>query len=96
MNTGISIRILRKKIYPNLTQIEFAELAKISQTYLSQIESGKKTPKIYILERISIALNIPLSIIFWFGLEEKDVPDHKKGSYKILKPTIDSMINEIF
>jgi len=96
MNAGIAIKRLRRERYRNLSQIEFATMVKISQTYLSQIESGKKTPKIAVLERISTSLKIPLPIIFWFGLEESDIEDSKKPSFSFLKPTVDAMINEFF
>ena len=73
MNVGISIREIRKERTPQLNQSEFAKLIGITQTYLSQIETGAKTPSIEVLERISKEFEIPLPIIFWLGIEEKDV-----------------------
>jgi transcriptional regulator with XRE-family HTH domain len=96
MNAGIAIRKLRKERCANMSQNEFATMVKISQTYLSQIESGKKTPKIEILRRISIALKIPLPIIFWLSLEDCDIIEFKKENFRFLKPTVDAMINEFY
>ena len=96
MHIGISIRNIRKKRTPKLTQQEFCKLAGITQTYLSQIETGVKTPTIGVLESISKNLGVPLPILFWFGLQEEDIIDGKKKNYRFLKPTIDAMINEFF
>lgn len=96
MNIGISIRAIRKERVPHLNQSEFANLIGITQTYLSQIETGSKTPTIKVLESISEAFEIPLPIIFWFGLEESDISEYKKEYFRFLKPTVDSMINEFF
>lgn len=96
MNVGISIRNIRKERVPHLNQSEFAKLIGITQTYLSQIETGAKTPNISVLEEISKQFEIPLPIIFWFGLEETDIWEHKREYFKFLKPTVDAMINEFF
>lgn len=96
MNIGIAIRNIRKERTPKLNQSEFAKLIGITQTYLSQIETGAKTPNISILETISKEFKIPLPIIFWFGLNEEDIAEHKKESFRFLKPTVDAMINELY
>ena len=40
MNIGMAIRNIRKERTPQLNQSEFAKLIGITQTYLSQIETG--------------------------------------------------------
>lgn len=79
-----------------ITQMEFAKTIGITQTYLSQIEGGVKTPKIIVLEKISKQFDIPLPIIFWMGIEESDIRKSKRKSYNFLKPKVDKMINEFF
>ena len=96
MNVGIAIRNIRKERTPQLNQYEFARLIGITQTYLSQIETGAKTPNISILETISKVFEIPLPIIFWLGINEEDITEHKREYFRFLKPTIDAMINELF
>lgn len=96
MNIGIAIRTIRKQRTPQLNQSEFAKLIGITQTYLSQIETGAKTPNISVLETISKEFEIPLPIIFWLGISEDDIADHKKEHFRFLKPTVDAMINEFF
>jgi len=96
MNIGISIRSIRKERTPQLNQMEFAKLIGITQPYLSQIEKGKKKPNISVLETISKQFEIPLPILFWLGLEEIDIAEHKREYFNFLKPTVDSMINEFY
>ena len=96
MNIGAAIRKIRKERTPQLKQSEFAKLIGITQTYLSQIETGAKTPNISVLETISKQFEIPLPIVFWFGISEEDIAEHKIEYFRFLKPTVDSMINEFF
>ncbi|HBY0263905.1 TPA: XRE family transcriptional regulator, partial [Klebsiella pneumoniae] len=42
---------------------ELADLANIHRTYLSQIERGLKCPTLHVLNDLSKALRIPLSVI---------------------------------
>ena len=96
MNIGIAIRNIRKQRIPKVNQSEFVKLIGITQTYLSQIETGAKTPHINILEKIAKELNMPLPVIFWLGIQEADVAENKRSHFRFLKPTIDAMINELF
>ena len=96
MNIGIVIRNIRKERAPKLNQSEFAKLIGISQTYLSQIENGAKTPNISVLEALSKEFESPLPIICWFGISEDDSAEHKREYFRFLKPTVDAMINEFF
>lgn len=56
--TDSRIRTYRK--YRGLTISELAEAAGISQPYLSEIESGKKTGAVDVLKRIATALKVDL------------------------------------
>jgi transcriptional regulator with XRE-family HTH domain len=94
MNIGISIRKIRKE--KELTQKEFAKIIGITQTYLSQIETGDKTPTIGVLEAMSTKVKTPLPIIFWMGIEEKDIEKNKRDQFNFLKPTVDEMIKTFF
>ena len=95
MNIGIAIRKIRKEKTPKLNQTEFAKLIGITQTYLSQIETGAKTPSIDVVQNICSKLEIPMAIFFWLGVEESDIRETKRESFRIIKPTIDAMINSI-
>lgn len=62
------IKQLRSKL--NITQLELAEKAEISQCYLSQLESGIKNPSFKVLKRIAEALGVDLSEL----LKKEDQP----------------------
>ena len=59
---GSLIRELRKK--SGLTQEQLAELANLHWTYVSGVERGVKNPSLVSLEKIAVALKIPLSELF--------------------------------
>jgi len=93
MNYGLMIKTLRTGKKEN--QNSFSSKLGISQTYLSQLEKGKKTPSPHLLERISIYVDIPLAILFWYSITEFDIKDEKRELFKDLKPSIDKLIEVI-
>jgi len=94
MTIGQSIRLVRKtRVKEN--QKDFARNVGVGQAYLSQIENDRKTPSIQLLKAISKHVDIPLPILFWNGLEETDIHTDKIEAFRIIKPTIDAMINSI-
>lgn len=95
MNLGQTIKGLRKRRGKNQTQFAFE--CDITQTYLSQIESGKKEPSLPMLRKIANHLDVPLPALVCLSLEVEDIPKEKRLVGKVvLKPAIDSFINEIF
>jgi len=94
MQIGKSIKYLRIK--KEILQKDFAELAEMSPTHLSQIEHGHKKPSLASLESMAIAFDIPLPVLLWFSVEESDVKESNKESFRALKTTIDSMIGQVF
>ena len=56
---GEKIRIERNK--KKITQEKLSELAGLSQNFISQLESGRKTPSLFTILKISRALSITLS-----------------------------------
>jgi len=94
MNIGGAIEGLRKK--KEIRQNELAEKAKITQSYLSLIESNKKEPNLKTLRAIAEALEVPLPIIFFLSITEDDIPRGKKESYKLLSPLVNSVIQDVF
>lgn len=59
---GQKISFLRKQF--NMTQEQLSEQTSLSQNFLSQLETGRKTPSILTLSKISGAINVPLSMLF--------------------------------
>ena len=94
MDLGNVIRKIRKQ--KELTQNEFASLCGITQTYLSQIEGNLKEPTLSTLKAISDKLNIPLPILFFLSMTEEDVNPKKRNAFKIVSPSVKSLVNEFF
>ncbi len=65
---GARIKELRKRA--GLTQEELAELVELDSRHVSRLEVGRHFPSLDSLERIAIALNVPLSEFFQFSTEE--------------------------
>ena len=93
MNLGNTISKLREK--KEMKQGELAQALGITQTYLSQIENNKKLPNIALLERISTELSTPLPIVFFFSLDDKDIPKEKQANFNFLKPLINNFIDDL-
>ena len=94
MTIGQSIKLIRKT-RAKQNQSDFAKAVDIGQAYLSGVENDKKTPSTDLLNRISKHVGIPTPVLFWYGIEESDIHEDKLEAYRILKPVINSMINEI-
>lgn len=94
MNIGSALLKARKD--NGLRQNVVAERTGLSQTYLSQIETGSKIPSIEVIEKLSKEYNMPFGIMMWNTLTEKDVRKSKLDIYRKLKPTVDNLINDIF
>ena len=63
MQVGGRIRALRKSRAMKMTSTDLARRADISQSYVAEIESGKKNPSLEVLSRIARALNVSLTEI---------------------------------
>ncbi len=73
VRVGGKIRALRKLKNPKLTSTNLARKADISQSYVIEIESGKKNPSLEVLSRIAIALDVSLTEIL-SGAPQPPVP----------------------
>lgn len=60
-----ALRLIR--VFHDMKQSDLATRLGISNSYLSEIESGKKTPKMEVLERYSTEFEIPMSSILFFS-----------------------------
>ena len=79
MNLGLSIKVIRREL--GITQYELSEKCGISQTSLSQIETGTKRPS--------------PRIIYILGMQDSDVPESKKGIYSLIFPSIQNLALQI-
>lgn len=94
MNLGYTITELRE--IRGLKQKALAEKCKITQSYLSQIENNKKEPNLSTLKTISDVLDIPLPILFFLSIDEKDMPERKKDAFEIIRPLVKGLLNDFF
>lgn len=94
MNLGNALKAAREQA--GLSQNKAAPKIGTNQPYLCQLEGNKRFPSEDMLKNISKAYKIPVSIIFWMGMEAKDVTPDKREAFKLLKPSIDELIGEIF
>jgi transcriptional regulator with XRE-family HTH domain len=60
-----ALRLLRT--YHQLTQVELAKRLSISNSYLSELESGDKSPPLDLLERYADIFKMPTSSILLFS-----------------------------
>lgn len=89
MNIGSAIKSIRRKL--SITQYELAEKCELSQTSLSQIETGVKRPSQRTINKVCNVLDIPESILYIVAMQEADVPPSKKGVYELVYPSIKSL-----
>jgi transcriptional regulator with XRE-family HTH domain len=94
MDLGSTIKNIRKR--QGQTQGAFALRCKISQTYLSLIESNQKEPNLSTLKSISEKLSVPLPILFFLSINEEDIQQSKRKAFEIIGPSIKSFVNEFF
>ncbi len=82
-----ALKLLRT--YHQLTQVELAKRLGISNSYLSEIETGGKTPGIDLLEKYAELFKMPVSSILLFS-EKMDAPE--KTSEKIRVSAADKIL----
>jgi len=75
-----ALKLLRT--YHQFTQIELAKRLGISNSYLSEIETGGKTPGIDLLEKYADLFKMPISSIMLFS-ERMSVPGKTSGRVRI-------------
>jgi transcriptional regulator with XRE-family HTH domain len=74
MNIGKAIKAFRKA--SGVNQMVLAELAGITQTYLSLIESGERVSSIQTIEAIAGGLDIPVSRIYIAAIGPEDLKEN--------------------
>lgn len=95
MQLGKAIKETRRK--KGISQGDLAKELKVSQTYLSLVESNTKSPSFDLIQRISDVLGIPAYYFMFKGLEiDKDISEDKRESYKQISPILESMIEKFF
>lgn len=60
-----ALRLIR--VFHDTNQTELAGRLGVSKSYLSEIENGKKLPRIELIERYASEFNLPVSSIMFFS-----------------------------
>ncbi|CAB3639672.1 transcriptional regulator [Achromobacter marplatensis] len=70
-----ALRLIRA--YHDLSQSQLCSELGISNSYLSEIESGKKSPSLDLLNKYSVRFDVPVSSLMFFSesLDSKKVTD---------------------
>lgn len=63
----INSALKKIRIFHNIKQNELATKLEISNSYLSEIENGKKSPSFELLEKYSTYFDIPISSLMYFS-----------------------------
>lgn len=79
-----------------ISQKELSEKSGLSVTFHSLLENGHRNASMPTMEKIAEILDVPVSVIYFFSISEKDVKEDKKQLYKALKDQIDQFIIKIF
>ena len=61
-----------------MSQLDFSVESGIAKSYVSELESGKRNPSLFVLEKVCLTLGVTLSVLFE-GVGPVDV-----GQYKML------------
>lgn len=94
MDIGSSIKYFRDQ--RGLSQKALAEAIGITASYLSLVESNQKVPTIGLLEEVARKFDVPLPILMFFALEEKDVSVRKRKMFRSLIDPVRSMVSSSF
>ena len=89
MNVGKRIRELREE--KNYSINKLAKIAKISQSYLRDVELENKNPTVSFISQICAALNISLQDFFNDNFDVKNDP-LLKGIYKLTSEQRNALI----
>jgi len=94
MNIGKAIKYLRKK--HELNQQQLAKEAGLTQTALSQFESGARRPNAQSLKKLTDFFKVPEIVIYMLATEVNDVPDAKKEMFEKIFPNMQNLLISLF
>ncbi len=98
MKLGFAFKEVRLRKFPDgeKRQYEIAQEAGISQTYLSQIEQGKKVPTVETIQALCTVYDLPPAILFWMALDPSDIDRKKRKAYAAIKEPLNNLIELYF
>lgn len=94
MTTGKAIRRILKK--RGMTQRHLADVTGLSTTAINQIILGQAEPHRENLEKIARALRVPISLIRYYSMDLRDVPENKQQAYLTLRQSMTDLLEKTF
>lgn len=73
-----ALRLIR--VFHDLKQAEAAEKLGLSQSYISELERGSKSPTLEVIEKYAAAFDLPASSILYFS-ENLDESNRSKATH---------------
>ncbi len=61
-NFGKSVRKLRRE--REMSQEELANICGLDRSYIGGVERGERNPSLVAIEKIALALSVPISVLF--------------------------------
>lgn len=94
MKIGAALKQVR--VGKNLTQVEVCKKTGLTQTYLSQIETGgKKNPSSTVVAKLCKVYGVPVSVVVVLATEEKDIPKNRLKLYRQLSPVLNDLVAQL-
>jgi XRE family transcriptional regulator, regulator of sulfur utilization len=93
MNIGIAIKSVRTQL--GFSQEELSLKTGLSQTSISQIETGAKSPSKKSISKICKTLEVPEAVLYIIGIDNSDIPASRKEMFKELYPQIKELAIQI-
>lgn len=93
MKIGAAIRLVRNNL--DISQEELSSRSGLSQTTISQIENGLKTPTQRSLKKICTAMDTPEAVLYILAMDETDIPRNRKEAFDKLYPQIRELAIQI-
>ncbi|PTW39764.1 MULTISPECIES: helix-turn-helix transcriptional regulator [Rhodovulum] len=82
-----ALRLIR--VFHDLKQVELAEKLGVSKSHISEIEKGRKSPSLDLIQRYATEFKIPVSSIMFFAEELPNARSGDKIRSKIAGKVID-------
>lgn len=91
---GAHVKRLRKQ--KGYSQDKFAELADLTQAYLSSVERGIANPRLDTLKKIAKGLGLTMPDLFLFEIGETATVDRKERFIGIFENMPPPMVDELY
>jgi len=85
-----ALRLIR--VFHDLKQQELASRLKLSNSYVSEIESGKKVPTIEVMQKYADEFDIPVSSILFFSESLQSLDKGKRRNRDARKIVSDKIL----